>query len=117
MPNYTYRALWDVGRGEYVAPCLEFPREEQWGSTACEAIAAMEQAVEAQLRERAEFGLDPPESLSDRTYSGTFMVRTSTMLHRRMTIEAAEQGVSMNQWIVSKLSDRPIKLGFDDLFD
>lgn len=52
MPNYTYRALWDVGRGEYVAQCLEFPREEQWGSTACEAIAAMEQAVEAQLRER-----------------------------------------------------------------
>ena len=34
-----------------------------------------------------------------------------------MTIEAAEQGVSMNQWIVSKLSDRPIKLGFDDLFN
>lgn len=39
------------------------------------------------------------------------------MLHRRMSIEADEQGVSMNQWVVSKLSDRPIKLGFNDLFD
>ena len=117
MPNYTYRVLWDVGRGEYVALCLEFPREEQWGAPAHEALTAMEQAVEVQLTEREEFGLEPPESLSDHGYSGTFVVRTSPMLHRRMTIEAAEQGVSMNQWIVSKLSDRPIKLGFDDLFN
>ena len=117
MPNYTYRALYDVGRGEYVAQCLEFPREEEWGASAHEAIAAMERAVEAQLAEREEFGLERPESLSDHRYSGTFVVRTSTALHRRMTIEAAEQGVSMNQWIVSKLSDRPITLGFDDLFD
>lgn len=117
MPNYTYRALWDVGRGEYVAQCLEFPREEERGATAHEAIKAMEQAIEVQLNELEEFGLEPPESLSEHRYSGTFVVRTSTMLHRRMAIEAAEERVSMNQWIVSKLSDRPIKLGFDDLFD
>ena len=59
MPNYTYRVLWDVGRGEYVALCLEFPREEQWGATAHEALTAMEQAVEVQLTEREEFGLEP----------------------------------------------------------
>lgn len=117
MPNYTYRAVWDVVRGEYVAQCLEFPREEARAPTPLEAIAGIEKAVEIQLAEREEFELEPPESLSDRRYSGTFVVRTSAMLHRRMAIEAAEQGVSMNQWIVSKLSDRPIKLGFNDLFD
>lgn len=117
MPNYTYRAVWDARRGEYLAECLEFPREEARGPSAQEAIAGIERAVEVQLAEREEFGLDPPDSLSDREYSGTFVIRTSAMLHRRMTIEAAEQGVSMNQWVVSKLSDRPIKLGFNDLFD
>lgn len=38
------------------------------------------------------------------------------MLHRRLTVEAAEQGVSMNQWIVAKLSDRPIRSAIDELF-
>ena len=29
------------------------------------------------------------------------------MLHARLAVEAAEQNVSMNQWVVSKLADRP----------
>lgn len=97
MPNYTYRAWWDVLHDEFVAECLEFPQEEGRGATAHEAIAAVEQAVDVQLAELTEFSMEPPESISDR--------------------EAAEQGVSVNQWVVSKLSDRPIKFGINDLFD
>ncbi len=29
------------------------------------------------------------------------------MLHARLAVEAAEQNVSMNQWVVQKLADRP----------
>jgi hypothetical protein len=32
-------------------------------------------------------------------------------------VEAAEQGVPFNQWVVGKLTDRPIAFGFNDLFD
>jgi len=116
MPNYTYRASWDVLNGEYFAQCLEFPLDGARGPTAHEAIAALEQIVEGHLKERNEFGLKPPKSITDHHYSGTFVVRTSTMLHRRLTVEAAEQGVSMNQWIVAKLSDRPIRSAIDELF-
>ena len=35
-------------------------------------------------------------------------LRTSPELHRRLTIEAAEQGVSVNQWAIQKLSERGI---------
>nr|WP_245831410.1 type II toxin-antitoxin system HicB family antitoxin [Mycobacterium terramassiliense] len=47
-----------------------------------------------------------PTPLSERGYSGTFSVRTSPELHARLALEAVEQGVSMNQWIVQKLSGR-----------
>ncbi len=51
-------------------------------------------------------GESPPTPLSERRYSGTFSVRTSPELHGRLALEAIEQGVSMNQWIVQKLSGR-----------
>ena len=38
---------------------------------------------------------------------GTFLVRTSPSLHARLAVEAADQHVSMNHWIVQKLADRP----------
>jgi predicted HicB family RNase H-like nuclease len=48
-----------------------------------------------------------PTSLTERRYGGSFMVRTSPALHARLTIEAAEQRVSLNQWIIQKLAERP----------
>jgi predicted HicB family RNase H-like nuclease len=38
------------------------------------------------------------------------MMRTSTAMHTRLTIEAREQGVSLNQWMVQKLAEpRPTR--------
>nr|WP_260759384.1 type II toxin-antitoxin system HicB family antitoxin [Mycobacterium sp. SMC-4] len=53
------------------------------------------------------FGGEPPVPLADHNFSGTFLVRTSPELHARMTTEAAEQHVSLNQWVVQKLANRP----------
>ena len=39
-------------------------------------------------------------------YSGRFLVRTSRALHARLIMEAAEHGVSLNQWVAQKLADR-----------
>jgi HicB family len=39
-------------------------------------------------------------------YSGNLRVRTSPALHSRVAVEAVEQGVSLNQWVVQKLADR-----------
>jgi predicted HicB family RNase H-like nuclease len=115
--NYTYRAEWDPERREYFARCLEFPGRYAEAFTAHEAIAALEAVVTEALAEMAEFGQTPPDSLTDHRYSGRFLVRTSRMLHARLMVEAAEQGVPFNQWVVGKLTDRPIAFGFNDLFD
>jgi predicted HicB family RNase H-like nuclease len=115
--NYTYRAEWDPERREYFARCLEFPGRYAEAFTAHEAIAALETVVTEALAEMAEFGQTPPDSLTDHRYSGRFLVRTSRMLHARLMVEAAEQGVTFNQWVVGKLTDRPVAFGFNDLFD
>jgi predicted HicB family RNase H-like nuclease len=60
-------------------------------------------------------GAEPPPSLTDRRYSGNFMVRTSPALHGRLTVEAVEQRVSLNQWVVQKLAGKP-PMTLEDLF-
>ena len=81
------------------------------GADDAEAIASVERAVDEHLAERGE---DVPPPLTERKFSGKFIVRTSPALHARLTVEAAEQNVSLNQWVVQKLADRP-QIGLFDL--
>jgi predicted HicB family RNase H-like nuclease len=109
--HYTYRAEWSSEHGEYVGRCLELPWLSQWAPTMQTAIVSVERAVDEHLAERGEH-VPPP--LTERTFSGKFIVRTSPALHARLTVEAAEQNVSLNQWVVQKLADRP-PIGLFDL--
>jgi predicted HicB family RNase H-like nuclease len=106
MNHYTYRAEWSPERWEYVGRCLEFPWLSRWAPTLREAIAAIEEAVDECISEREAAGDELPAALTDRQYSGKFVVRTSPALHARLAVEAAEQNVSMNQWVALKLADR-----------
>ena len=63
-----------------------------------------------------DLGDTPPAPLTERRYSGNFTVRTSPALHARLVVEAGEQGVSLNQWVVQKLADRKPTVSLDDLF-
>lgn len=74
--------------------------------TAPQAVAAIEEAVDQHLADLRSSKDSLPTPLSDRRHSGTFVVRTSPELHARLALEAVEQGVSMNQWIVQRLSGR-----------
>jgi len=71
------------------------PWLSQWAPTMQTAIAGVERAVDEHLADRDE---DVPPPLTERQFSGKFLVRTSPALHARLTVEAAEQNVSLNQW-------------------
>jgi predicted HicB family RNase H-like nuclease len=45
-----------------------------------------------------------PVPLADRRYSGEFRVRIPPSEHRMLAIQAAEQGVSLNRLVSSKLA-------------
>jgi predicted HicB family RNase H-like nuclease len=113
MNHYTYRAEWSSEHGEYVGRCIELPSVTRWAPTVREAIAAIEQAVDEFIAEREAAGDDVPAPLTERQYSGKFVVRTSPALHARLAVEAAEQNVSMNQWVVQKLAERRLSGLFD----
>jgi predicted HicB family RNase H-like nuclease len=116
MNRYTYRAEWWPERGEYVSRCIELPWLSQWAPTLQEATAAIERAVDEHVAEQMADGGELPAPLTERQYSGKFVVRTSPELHARLAIEAAEQHVSMNHWVVQKLSGR-LDHRLSDVFD
>ena len=45
-----------------------------------------------------------PEPLASRKFSGKFMVRVPPDVHRELTVEAAEAGVSLNRLATVKLA-------------
>jgi predicted HicB family RNase H-like nuclease len=106
MPEYTYRAMWSPNDQSYVGTCLEFPGLRGRAQTAAEAIAAVEKLVNEDVAAAVGTGWTPPESLTDREYSGRFLLRVSPELHAHLAVEAAERRVSLNQWVVQKLVNR-----------
>jgi len=78
------------------------------GADATGGDCRIERAVDEFIAERNAAGDDVPVPLTERPYSGRFVVRTSPALHARLAVEAAEQSVSMNQWVVQKLAQRPL---------
>lgn len=106
MNRYTYRAQWLPNYNEYLGVCIELPYMRREAPTAPQAVAAIEEAVKEHVEGLRASGEAVPEPLSDRHYSGKFLVRTSPELHARLALEAIEQGVPMNQWIVQRLSGR-----------
>ncbi|CDO89953.1 HicB family protein [Mycobacterium triplex] len=106
--HYTYRVEWSPEDGEWVGLVAEFPSLSWLDPDMVEALRGIERLVAGVVADiRAEHET-PPKPLADRRYSGKVFVRTSPELHRRLTIEAAEQGVSVNQWAMQKLAERMV---------
>jgi predicted HicB family RNase H-like nuclease len=103
---YTYRVEWSPEDDEYVGVCIEIPYLTRRAASAHDALTAITEAAEQSVEDMQACGEVAPAPLNERNYSGSFMVRTSPALHARLALEAAEQRVSMNQWIVQRLSDR-----------
>jgi predicted HicB family RNase H-like nuclease len=64
----------------------------------------MADVVRDVLTDLAASGEPIPEPLSERTYSGRFVVRVPSGVHRRLAREAAEQHVSLNRLVSDPLA-------------
>ncbi len=103
---YTYRAEWSPEDGEWVGLCVEFPSLSWLEPDPVHAIGGIVALVADTVKDMYTNGEQPPRPLSERHYSGKVMVRTSPELHKRLTIEAAERNLSLNQWAIQKLTER-----------
>ena len=99
--EYTYRVQWD---GEhFLALVEEMPGLSAFGPTQEKALSELRGVVSASLKWMAEEGDPLPEPLSRRAYSGRIIVRMAPALHRRLAQEAQRAGISLNQFITSRL--------------
>ncbi len=105
VTHYTYRVTWSPEDGEFVGTCLEFPSLSWLASTQDEALHGIGDLVRDVVDDLRSDAEAVPEPLSSRTYSGKFNLRLGERLHRKLAMEAAEEHLSLNQYVVRRLGD------------
>lgn len=104
VDHYSYRVAWSAEDQEFVGTCAEFPSLSHLDAGRAEALHGIEELVRDVVADMQETGEDIPVPLSERSYSGEFVTRVPGELHRRLTIEAAEAGISLNRLVSYKLT-------------
>jgi len=102
--RYTYRVTWSEEDDEYVGLCAEFASLSWLAHTPEEALTGIRSVVAEVASDMKHSGERLPEPLATKRFSGRFMVRIPPDQHRRLALEAAEAGVSLNRLASAKLS-------------
>lgn len=102
--HYTYRVTWSVEDGEYVALCAEFPSLSFLADKNAKALDGIVELVGDVVKDMQANGETVPAPLSEKEYSGKFVVRVPPEKHRDLAIKAAEEGTSLNLYVASRLA-------------
>lgn len=95
----------DPEDGSWVADVPELPGCVAASADPADLFAHAEDAIEAWIEAAKEDGrpVPVPRGVEDE-YSGRFVLRVPKSLHRRLVVEAKHDGVSLNTYCVSSLS-------------
>lgn len=93
------------GSGEYYfASVLEFDGCMSDGSTPEDAYTNIREAMEGWIDTKLAGGFPVPVPIDTEKFSGKFVLRIPKTLHARLAMEAAKNGVSLNQYALYRLS-------------
>jgi predicted HicB family RNase H-like nuclease len=101
--RYTYRVTWSEEDQEYVGLCVEFTSLSWLAKTPETALQGIRKIVDDLVKDMEKNGEIPPAPIAGKSFSGKFVVRLPPDVHRDLAIKAAEQGISLNRLISSKL--------------
>lgn len=104
IDKYTYRVEWSGEDMAHLARCLEFPSLSAHGDTPEAALAEMKTVVSESIRWMDEAAETIPEPFGVKRYKGNLTLRIPPELHKQLAMRSAEEGVSVNQYILSKIS-------------
>lgn len=104
VSHYAHRVMWSSDDDEYVATCTEFPSLSWLAGSQADALRGLDELIAAVIDDLAANDEPIPEPIADRRYSGRFNVRVGEQLHRELVLEAAEAGLSLNQYVIRRLS-------------
>ncbi|MGC5333741.1 type II toxin-antitoxin system HicB family antitoxin [Micromonospora sp. DT62] len=103
ITHYTYRVTWSAEDREFVATCAEFPSLSWLAPSQIEALQGLQDLLREVIEDMQEQGEVVPQPFAERSYSGKFNLRVGGSLHRELAIQAAEDGMSLNQYVLRKL--------------
>jgi len=87
----------------YVAEISDLPGCSAHGDTLEEALEKLEDAKIGWFEVSLERHLDIPEPITEEQFSGKFLLRISSKLHRQLALRASKEGQSLNQFIRTAL--------------
>jgi len=101
---YRMEIVSDPEDGGYVVSFPELPGCLSVGETMEEAIQNAMDAKKEWFTAALEEGVEIADPQQLEQYSGQFKLRVPKSLHRRLAMEAKNEGISMNQYCVYLLS-------------
>lgn len=103
--------------GGFTVLIKDLPGCATQGETLEEAFEMITEAKELWLETAHEFGDPIPLPHTMTAYSGKTMLRMPTYLHKRLAENAKREGTSLNQYIVTLLSERDALRGVQSVKD
>ena len=103
--NISFRHVKDESGEYYFASVQELDGCMSDGATPDEAYANVREAMEGWIETKLEAGFAVPTPINAEKYSGKFVVRLPKSLHKRLSLEAEREGVSLNQYTLYKLTN------------
>ncbi len=104
IDKYTYRVEWSEEDSTHIAKCLEFPSLIAHGESSGVALKEIEEVVRGAIEWMQEDGEEIPEPFGMKRYKGNLTLRVPPELHKSLAIKSAEEGVSINKYILSRIS-------------
>jgi predicted RNase H-like HicB family nuclease len=101
--HYLYSVGWSDADEAFIARVAEFPSLAAHGDTQEEALREIKDVVGFVLNDLKESDEPIPEPFGKRSFSGKLVLRMPEYMHRQLTIEAMQQGISLNQLLNLKL--------------
>ena len=102
--NYIIHPVNDESGFYFYARVLELEGCHSTGETFEEAYKNLREAMEGWIETKIEGGFSIPLPVGYEDFSGKFVVRIPKSLHYKLSIEAEQEGVSLNQYALYKLS-------------
>ena len=104
LDKYSYRVTWSDDDGEFVGLCAEFPSLSWLSKSQDSAFKGIRKLIAETLVEMKQNKEPIPEAIATKHFSGKFVVRVPSELHRELALAAREAGVSLNRYVSLKLA-------------
>ncbi len=102
--NYIIQPVNDESGFYFYARVLELDGCQSTGETFDEAYKNLREAMKGWIEAKLDGGFEVPMPVGYDDFSGKFIVRIPKSLHYKLSVEAEQEGVSLNQYALYKLS-------------